>query len=427
MARHPMHLNPPYGNESDSGSLGEAVDIPEDTPTLEMVTPGYLAPDGTGIDAGALDGVDVPETQTNAPVAEPATTPYSTPDGTVVDTAEHDSEAQTDSHDPAPPFYLVSDGSGIDVKRVPWAQTDTLAIDVTIPVHSTPEGTGTDAARHHARLIEIRSLLPHRPAEDLMGIDAASALTWIFEKFESASLDLPPRVTTYMDVLLQYLSPRTQLLEAENPDFQDFNREIQTLDSMHIASAFLITEPDDMQLEARSAQSGLLLNDFNGRRAYVPLVLCRSWTGRHFITSGNFGLRVPNQEDLLSRDTWDLWMNRLNEDVEEPSVTLDLYAILKDDTDSCPHCKIRNPVVLPLPDNIQRCVQCEFTFLVLYQDEEFQAHPDRQLHPRALQSRRLQSQGSPSICLSLNAPLSHSFCIHLAPRSFKLPECPFQT
>jgi hypothetical protein len=76
--------------------------------------------------------------------------------------------------------------------------------------------------------------------------------------------------------------------------------------------------------------------------------------GSHFITSGNFGVRVPNQEDLLSWNTWDVWINCFKEDVEKPPVTLDLYAIVRDDTDSCPHCQKRNPATHSLPDNLQR-------------------------------------------------------------------------
>ncbi|KAJ7450623.1 hypothetical protein FB451DRAFT_1566567 [Mycena latifolia] len=172
------------------------------------------------------------------------------------------------------------------------------------------------------------------------------------------------------------------LLGTENPDSQD-NREIPTLESMHIASAFLITETDDMQLEARTAHSGLRLNDFNGRQVYVPLVLCKSWTDlcsflaiflegneeSRIITRGNFGLRDLNEVNLLSSETWDPWMKRFNENAENTPATLELYAILEDDTDSCPHCKKQNPVKNPLPGNLQQCAQCNSTFLEVYRRE----------------------------------------------------------
>ncbi|KAJ7450540.1 hypothetical protein FB451DRAFT_1527186, partial [Mycena latifolia] len=61
-------------------------------------------------------------------------------------------------------------------------------------------------------------------------------------------------------------------------------------------------------------------------------------------------------------------MSRLNEHVKGPRVTLDLYAILRDDTGSCPNFKIQNPVIHPLPDNLQRCVDCGFKFLEVYQE-----------------------------------------------------------
>ncbi|KAJ6597505.1 hypothetical protein DFH09DRAFT_81940 [Mycena vulgaris] len=43
---------------------------------------------------------------------------------------------------------------------------------------------------------------------------------------------------------------------------------------------------------------------------------------------------------------------------------------MSDDSDSCPHCKVRSPVKHPLPDNMQQCVECKFTFLESYQDTE---------------------------------------------------------
>ncbi|KAJ7450605.1 hypothetical protein FB451DRAFT_1186710 [Mycena latifolia] len=210
-----------------------------------------------------------------------------------------------------------------------------------------------------------------RPADGVVGINPVRALTWIFEKYDSASLDLPPRVT-WRDYFSEHLSQRTQLVETENPDSQD-NSEIPgpTLESMHIASAFLvhlvhcITETDDTQLEARSAHSGLRLRDFNGRqimdstsppdlRSFLGIFLEGNEESR-IVTRGNFGLRDPNEANLLSSETWDPWMKRFNDDAENTPATLDLYAILEDDTDSCPHCKIRNPVKNPLPGNFQQC------------------------------------------------------------------------
>ncbi|KAJ7450574.1 hypothetical protein FB451DRAFT_719497 [Mycena latifolia] len=195
--------------------------------------------------------------------------------------------------------------------------------DPATAIRSAPDSTGTEVVIYSARLREAKRILDNRPAEDLGDVYAAlGALSWILEKYNSASLDLPPRLITYMDSLLQHFNPG-------NPDSQD-EMQVVTRKSMDVASAFLITDTDDTQLEVPSSHPGLWLNDFNGHQAYVPLVLCESWTDlssflaiflkgdkqRHFITSGNFGLRVPNQEDLLSRETWDLWMSRLNEHVE---------------------------------------------------------------------------------------------------------------
>ncbi|KAJ7761736.1 hypothetical protein B0H16DRAFT_538182 [Mycena metata] len=180
----------------------------------------------------------------------------------------------------------------------------------------------------------------------------------------------------------RHLSPQAQQLGFENHDFRE-NREMQTLVSMPIASAFLITKTDDTQFEAHSILTALRLNDFNGHQAYVPLVLCRSWKdlwiflsiilrgnkGSNFITSGNFGIRAPNEENLLSWNTWNSWISCFNEDMEEQPVTLDLYAVLRDDANSCPNCNRQNPVTLPVPPNFQECSHCHFTFLVLYEDE----------------------------------------------------------
>ncbi|KAF8166345.1 hypothetical protein K438DRAFT_1941781 [Mycena galopus ATCC 62051] len=254
----------------------------------------------------------------------------------------------------------------------------TMSAPQATPFNSAPEGTGTNTARHRVWLNEIEDLLSRSSADDDVGINPARALRWILEKYDSASLSLPPRVEIYMQTLLQHLRPQ---IGAENPDFHR-NKEIQTLASMHIHSAFLITEADEMQPGNHSAHPGFRLNDFNGRQAYVPLVLCRSWTdlssflniilegdrGSHFITSQNFGLRVPNRGDLLSRETWDSWISLFHEDPKESDVVLNLYAVLRDDTDTCPHCMIQNPVTHPLPDSDQQCIECGF--LLLFQDEE---------------------------------------------------------
>ncbi|KAJ7045012.1 hypothetical protein C8F04DRAFT_521579 [Mycena alexandri] len=238
-------------------------------------------------------------------------------------------------------------------------------------------------ARHHALLNEIGSLLSHRPLNDIADINPVPALTWICKKYDSASLELPLRVAIYMRGLLQDLSPQARQLRTENPDFRT-NGEMQTLVSMPIASAFLITNTDDTQFEAHSILTALRLNDFNGHQTYVPLVLCRSWKdlcvflgiilkghkGSNFITSGNFSIRVPNEENLLlSWNTWNSWISHFDEDMKEHPVTLDLYAVLRDDTNSCPNCNRQNPVTHPLPPNSQECSHCHFTFLVIYEDE----------------------------------------------------------
>ncbi|KAF7352325.1 hypothetical protein MVEN_01196200 [Mycena venus] len=132
------------------------------------------------------------------------------------------------------------------------------------------------------------------------------------------------------------------------------------------------------------AQKRLKMNDFNGHHVYVPLELCQSWTDlctflenllrgkdeSYFISSRNFGIRVPNEVDLLSGETWHLWVNRYHEHLENVLAALDLYAIMRDDSDSCPRCNTSSPVKHPLPDNLQRCANCQFTFLEVYRDME---------------------------------------------------------
>ncbi|KAF7359580.1 hypothetical protein MVEN_00681700 [Mycena venus] len=179
-------------------------------------------------------------------------------------------------------------------------------------------------------------------------------------------------------LLLQRTSPTEDLFRHINSRGQGLaSKKPVTLEPPpHIDSAFLIES---------SSHPGLRLNDFNGRQAYVPLELCRSWTDlcffldiflrgdshSHFITRENFGIRVEDKEDLLSRDTWDPWVSSVNGDLSfgEPHVTCDLYAIIDDESNSCPRCKEPNPVKDPLPGpgGLQRCVKCPFTFRVLYQ------------------------------------------------------------
>ncbi|KAJ6512281.1 hypothetical protein DFH09DRAFT_1197480 [Mycena vulgaris] len=166
-----------------------------------------------------------------------------------------------------------------------------------------------------------------------------------------------------------YVNKSRELAEEEKNGSQE-NREAFELPP-HIASAFLIESTDHAQREVETASTERLrVTDFNGRQLYLPLELCKSWPDlclflnlffrgdkqSHFITSRNFGLRVPTEVGLLSSDTWDLWVARFAEDVGKPPVTLDLYAIMNDDSDSCPHCKIHSPVKQPLPNNQQQCL-----------------------------------------------------------------------
>jgi hypothetical protein len=104
------------------------------------------------------------------------------------------------------------------------ADAATTSAPQAMPVHSTPEGTGTNAARHRAWLNEIgrllvshsllisvvnkNSLQSRRPADDVVGIDPTHALTWILEKCDTASINLPPRVAIYMQSVLQQVFPR---------------------------------------------------------------------------------------------------------------------------------------------------------------------------------------------------------------------------
>ncbi|KAJ7450602.1 hypothetical protein FB451DRAFT_1285635 [Mycena latifolia] len=162
----------------------------------------------------------------------------------------------------------------------------------------------------------------------------------------------------YMENLLEHINSGAQLRIPRNADSPD------EAETPHIASAFLIERTHDTE--------------------DVPLALCKSWPDlcifldifldgdkeSHFITSGNFGLRVPTQKELLSRESWNLWVSHLNKDAGKLPVTLDLYAIMWDASDRCPQCKIQNPVKHPLPDDLQRCVKCQFTFLESYQDME---------------------------------------------------------
>jgi len=80
-------------------------------------------------------------------------------------------------------------------------------------------------------------------------------------------------------------------------------------------------------------------------------VFLRGEEESRFVASKKFGVRVPDQPevDLLSRAAWDTWISRRNQDGNEPRINIDLYAIISDESDSCPRCKVLNPVKYPLP------------------------------------------------------------------------------
>ncbi|KAJ6472578.1 hypothetical protein C8R45DRAFT_936472 [Mycena sanguinolenta] len=141
---------------------------------------------------------------------------------------------------------------------------------------------------------------------------------------------------------------------------------------------------------------GLRVRDFNERQAYIPLELCRSWEDlctflgfflggqveSRFIAPEAFSLRVRHQKDLFfglepsSRGKWNSWMHNINEDPKELDVTFDMYAIVRDETNSCPHCK-EPTLVLPASDDYQEClteqansIKCKHEYLEHYPEAE---------------------------------------------------------
>ncbi|KAJ7922090.1 hypothetical protein B0H13DRAFT_2317853 [Mycena leptocephala] len=185
----------------------------------------------------------------------------------------------------------------------------------------------------------------------------------------NAHLDVPGDSSTQPD----------QLPLASDPEQNDDSSQAETA----LASPIEITH--DAQFDVpwdRSNLPGFHVNDFNGRQVHVPLERCTSWEdlrlflvaqlngqgGSHFVTSGSFGLLAPKKSELLSSDTWVSWVVDSCNGHQGQNITLELYAIITDDSDRCPKCS--NLVTHPLPDNLQRCalVECQFTFLVVYRE-----------------------------------------------------------
>ncbi|KAJ7433586.1 P-loop containing nucleoside triphosphate hydrolase protein [Mycena galericulata] len=137
----------------------------------------------------------------------------------------------------------------------------------------------------------------------------------------------------------------------------------------------------ELQVIVLEKQKQLLwLSDFNGHQISIPWQHCQSWQvsilpkiallvayipqdlciflgevlkgvqESRFIGTRSFGIHIPNRRDLLSHESWDSWVSAIDGDLWENPPTLELYAIMKDDSDSCPHCNITHPATKPLPD-----------------------------------------------------------------------------
>ncbi|KAF7333376.1 hypothetical protein MVEN_02353300 [Mycena venus] len=215
-------------------------------------------------------------------------------------------------------------------------------------------------------------------------------------------------------VLEKHMTSRNQTVPVDIPDSEP-TKDPEVLESPapHIASAFLINLNRGTQSEESAFQKGFRMKDFNGRQLIAPLELCRCWTDlctfldiflrghdeSRFISSQTFGVRVPNKVDLLSGERWDLWVRRCQDDPGNALAILDLYAIMNDDSDNCPRCRIPSPVKHQLsnPDNLRRCGNCQFTFLEVYRD-----HPDTSSStapnvPSTAQPSRLSYRARPQV------------------------------
>ncbi|KAJ6505234.1 hypothetical protein C8R45DRAFT_972089, partial [Mycena sanguinolenta] len=169
---------------------------------------------------------------------------------------------------------------------------------------------------------------------------------------------------------------------------------------------------------------GFYVNDFSGGQVHVPFASCRSWAGlaeflgkqlkiqngTDFITSGSFGLLAPEESELLSNDTWRSWVLQ-----RKPDMTLDLYAVIADDSDRCPKCF--SPVTHPGPNSLQRCavVECQFTFLVVYRETDFTrlaeslcpfGSPDQSEFPSESLQNRTPANSPASVISSAVQPFS---------------------
>ncbi|KAF7358134.1 CULLIN-2 domain-containing protein [Mycena venus] len=124
--------------------------------------------------------------------------------------------------------------------------------------------------------------------------------------------------------------------------------------------------------------SSVWLIDFTGRKVSIPWRRCQSWQDlcvfldvlfegkqeSRFIGTRSFGIHIPKEKDLLSHESWDSWVSASNKDLKTNLPTLELYAIMKDDSNRCPHCDIMDPATEPLTDlGHQKCLVCKGTFL----------------------------------------------------------------
>ncbi|KAF7358131.1 CULLIN-2 domain-containing protein [Mycena venus] len=124
--------------------------------------------------------------------------------------------------------------------------------------------------------------------------------------------------------------------------------------------------------------SSVWLIDFTGHQVPIPWRCCQSWQDlcvfldvhfegkqeSRFIEIRSFGIHIPKEKDLLSHESWDSWVSASNNDLKKSLPTLELYAIMKDDSNRCPHCDIMDPATEPLTDlGHQKCLVCKGTFL----------------------------------------------------------------
>ncbi|KAJ7831309.1 hypothetical protein B0H14DRAFT_3143210 [Mycena olivaceomarginata] len=302
------------------------------------------------------------------------------------------SHAEPSSTPPAP------SGAAPPPPTRPQEYSDDLPIpNIQIEPPSRPPSSASSASTD--KIVDIILLAPEDApsgaapppySDDLPPAPPGSALAWIKSRFNGSAssssfpnieIEPPSRPPSSASSASTDKTVDTILLAPEDARTITLPQQVEpiVLPDDELPRGFI---PFSFIPFIREASSSVCLVDFNGHQVPIP---CQSWQDlcvsldmacesvqeSRFIGTRSFGIRIPSQMDLLSHESWDSWVSAIDEDLKGNPPNLELYAIMKDDSDRCPHCNIMHPVTKPLPDlNHQQCLACKGTFLERFEFRE---------------------------------------------------------